>query len=560
MSKRILLMLLLTAATLSMAAERHDPIFRDVTDEAGVNQLTICGAATKEKGWIVEYMGSGVAWLDYDGDGNLDLYVVNGSQLDREPGEGEPNQLYRGNGKGHFENVTAKAGVGHRGWGYGVNVGDTDNDGDPDIYVTNLGPNVLYRNNGDGTFTDITTKAGVGHSSWGTASAFFDMENDGDLDLIVGNYVEFDRETTPRRGSTRAKPPFCVFKGLPVFCGPRGLEPGSNVMYRNNGDGSFTDVTEAAGMKLERGRYTLGIVTLDYDNDGLVDIFSGNDSVVNSLWRNLGNGKFAEVGLSTLTALDGAGNPQGCMGVDSGDYDGDGWVDLVVTNFSHDVNTVYRNMGGKFFVDNSAAVGMAKTTLELSWGTGLYDFDNDRDLDLFIANGHVYPEVDEGDVGSSYWQKNHLFTNVDGKFEEISGRSPDGTWAKRAWRGSAFGDFDGDGDVDIAATAMDAPIQLLRNDNASGTHYLRIRLEGTESNRDGIGARVTVELDGKTMTRERRGGGSYLSSSEPELHFGLGPSTRVKRVHVRWPSGRESVRNDVAADTLLRIREPSDTP
>jgi hypothetical protein len=532
-----------------------DPLFVDATPRSGIVYKNVCGAAPHDKGWINEYMGSGAGWLDFDGDGHLDLYLVNGSTHQRESGKGEPNQLYRGDGKGGFTDVTARSGTGDRGWGYGVTVGDFDNDGAPDMYVTNLGKNVLYRNLGDGRFEDVTDKAGVGHGSWSTSAAFFDMDLDGDLDLYVGHYVDFVLKNVPRRGSKRARPPFCLFRGIEVFCGPRGLPPAQNVLFRNNGDGTFSDVTAAAGMRLERARYTLGVVTADLDNDGDQDVFAANDSVVNSFWRNRGDGTFAEVGLATLTALDAAGNPQGCMGTDAGDYNGDGWLDLVTTNFSHDLNTVYRNVSGKFFVDESSAIGMIATVMELSWGTAFHDFDHDGDLDLFIANGHAYPEIDAADMGSNWLQKNHLFVNDDNKFRLLSAKPGSGLAVERSWRGTAFGDYDADGDIDMLITSIDGEVQLLRNDTPTGGHYLKIRLVGTTSNRDAVGTRVIVTAGGKSRIRERKGGGSYLSASARDLHFGLGQATRAEKVEIRWPSGRVTEMRDVAADQLLTVRE-----
>ena len=531
--------------------------FTDATGVSGIEYTNVCGAPTAEKGYITEYMGAGAAWLDFDGDGNLDLYLVNGSTLEHADGEGEPNRLFRGDGRGSFTDVTSKSGTGDRGWGYGVAIADYDNDGDQDLYVTNLKANVLFRNRGDGTFENVTRQAGVGNESWGTSAAFFDMEGDGDLDLYVANYVEFDVKTVPRRGSTRAKPPFCDFRGIPVVCGPRGLIPAQDVLYRNDGDGTFTDVTRETGMWLRRARYSLGVVSLDYDDDGDQDLFVGNDSVMNSLWRNRGDGTFEDVGLATLTALNAAGSPQASMGTSAGDYDGDGWLDLVVTNFSHDLNTIYRNSAGKFFIDESTAVGMPATAMALSWGTGFRDFDQDGDLDLFIANGHVYPEVDGKGIGTSYRQKNHLFDSDSGAFRLVAAPPGSALASQRSYRGAAFGDYDGDGDADILATAMDAPVQLLRNDTPDAGSYIKIRLQGTASNRDGVGTRVRVTAGGRTQVRERHGGGSYLSASEGDLHFGLGDATRVERVEIRWPSGHTQMLGDVEAGRLLPVRAKS---
>jgi hypothetical protein len=530
--------------------------FVDATAGSGIDYRNVCGAP-RDKGWITEHMGAGAAWLDYDGDGHLDLYVANGSTHDRPAGQGEPDQLYRGDGRGHFQNVTQASGTGDRFWSYGVAVGDIDNDGDPDIYVTNLGPSVLYLNRGDGTFEDVSARAGVAHSSWSTSAAFFDMEGDGDLDLYVGTYVDFVLEEVPRKGSTRAKPPYCAYRGYPVFCGPRGLRPAQDVLYRNNGDGTFTDVTRASGVWLEQPRYALGVVTADYDNDGDQDVYVANDSVPNSLWRNRGDGTFEDVGLVTLTALNGAGQAQGSMGTAFGDYNGDGWLDLVVTNFTRDVNTIYRSAAGKFFVDESAELGMGVTLMELSWGVAFHDFDHDADLDLFIANGHVYEDSEKAGFGSTYEQPNHAFVNEGGTFHKVE--SP-GTLVERSWRGAAFGDYDEDGDVDIFLTAMDAPGMLLRNDTPKAGHHLQLDLRGGASNRDAVGTRVQVTAGGRTLISERCGGGSYLSASDPKLHFGLGRVDRVERVDIRWPGGRRETLTAVGVDRVLVLREPGPVP
>lgn len=527
--------------------------FDDVTAQAGIRYQNVCGAAPQDKGWLMEEMGAGAAWLDYDGDGILDIYFVNGSTYDRSSAAAaEPNQLYRGDGKGHFSDVTAQAGVPGRDWGYGVAVGDIDNDGDPDLYVTTCGTNVLYRNAGGGRFTDVTQAAGVGGGGWGTSAAFFDIEPDGDLDLYVANYMECDPAKVPRKGETRS----CTFKGIDVSCGPKEQPPAQDSLYRNNGDGTFTDVTREAGVWLATPRYALGVVVADYDNDGLQDIYVANDSVPSCLWRNQGNGTFVDVGLETLSAVSGSGRSQAGMGTDFGDFNGDGWLDIVVTTFSHDLKTIFRNVGGKFFSDDSAAVGMGVTFMTLSWGTGFYDFDCDADEDLFIANGHVYPEVDARDMGTSYRQRNHLFINQgDGRLLESSAAAGPGFQVERSFRGAAFADYDNDGDVDILVTALDEPALLLNNGSARRGHYLTIALQGTRSNRDGVGARVTVVAQGRTQIRERKGGGSYLSASDPRLHFGLGKAERVERIEVRWPSGLRDVVHDVKADQMITLVE-----
>jgi hypothetical protein len=531
--------------------------FTDATPASGIEFRNVCGAAAEAKGWLNESMGSGAAWLDYDGDGKLDLYLVNGSTWERGPGAGEPDRLYRGDGKGRFTDVTDRAGVGQRGWGYGVAVGDVDNDGDPDLFVTNLGPNVLYRNNGDGTFSDVTAAAGLGReSAWSTSAAFFDMEGDRDLDLYVANYMETDPAKVPRRGSKAAESLVnCQYRGVQVFCGPLGQVPAQDALYRNNGDGTFSDVTLEAGMRLDPPRYALGVVVADYDEDGDSDVYVANDSVQNSLWNNRGEGKFVDVGVGTLSALTADGRAQAGMGADFGDFNNDGWVDLVVTNFSQDVNTIYRNVQGNFFVDDSALVGMGATWFELSWGTGFHDFDRDGDLDLFIANGHVYPQVDGADLGTRYRQRNHLFLNERGRMREASAAAGPGFAVERSFRGAAFADHDDDGDVDVLVTALDEAPLLLRNDTTGAGHYLQIRLIGSLSNRDGVGVRVAVLAGGRATVRQRQGGGSYLSASEPRLHFGLGDATRADKVEILWPSGARDELSDVPADRAITVRE-----
>ncbi|MFQ5718011.1 MAG: CRTAC1 family protein [Acidobacteriota bacterium] len=531
--------------------------FVDVAAASGIDDRNVCGAAGAGKGWITETIGTGLGWLDFDGDGDLDLYLLNGSTHERGSGQGEPNRLFRNVGEGRFVDVTATAGVGDRGWGYGLAVGDIDNDGDPDLYVTNLGADRFFLNNGDGTFSDHTQQAGLGQTGWGASAAFFDMDADGDLDLYVGNYVAFDTTTVPRRGTPEADQPWCIWLGVPSVCGPRGLVPEPDLLYRNNGDGTFTDVSEAAGIRLNKARYALGVVTADYDNDGDQDVYVANDSVQNSLWRNDGHGVFTDVGIISLSALSADGNPQAGMGVDFGDFDGDGWLDLVVTNFSHDLNSIYRNGKGRFFTDESSTIGMGATAMELSWGTGFRDFDQDGDLDLFIANGHVYPWVDDSDMGTRYRQRNHLFINTGKRFVEESKTAGDGMQITRSFRAAAFADYDNDGDLDVALTALDEAAVLLRNDSAGLGHFLAIRLVGGISNRDGVGARVTATVGKQSLTRERKGGGSFLSASDPRLHFGLGAATRVDHLEIRWPSGTVQTLDSVAADQILTISEPT---
>jgi hypothetical protein len=531
--------------------------FTDATADSGIRYRNVCGDPPGKKGFLSEGMGAGAGWLDYDGDGNLDLYLANGSAYDRKPGEGESNKLYRGDGKGRFTDVTERAGVGHRGWGYGVAIGDIENDGDPDIYVTNFGPNVLYRNNGDGTFTDVTERAGVGNALYSSSAAFLDMDLDGDLDLYVGNYMDSDPSRVPRRGAEEARTSFCIYKGIPVFCGPLGQVPLQDALYRNDGEGRFTDVTRESGVFLEKPRYALGVVVADYDNDGKQDIYVANDSVQNTLWRNQGDGRFVDVGVGTLCALNADGRAQAGMGTAFGDYNGDGWIDLIVTNFAHDLNTLYRNVDGKFFIDDTNLAGLGVTYLQLSWGTGFYDFDHDADLDLFIANGHVYPTVDDYDLGTHFRQTNHLFRNDGGRFNQVAETSGPGLAVKRSFRGVAFGDYDDDGDVDLFVTTLDDDGVLLRNDTSSGGHSLQLRLVGSKSNRDAVGARVTVVAGGRRLHGQRTSGGSFQSSPDPRLHFGLGAATAAERIEIRWPGGATEILRDVKADRTITVREGS---
>lgn len=545
--------LLLTCGAVSAAS--GVPVFSDATPGSGIDSRNLCGAEPGDKGWLTEHMGAGAAWLDYDGDGNLDLYVVNGSAYDRKPGQGEPNRLFRGDGKGRFTDVTAQAGVGDKGWGYGVSVGDFDNDGHPDLFVANIEENVLYRNRGDGTFADVTAKAGIRGAVWSSSSAFFDMEGDGDLDLYVGNYMVGDPDKVPRRGTPEAMIGVCTYKGVPVACGPMGQVPLQDVLYRNNGDATFTDVTREAGLWLEKPRFALGVVVADFDNDGDPDVYVANDSVRNSLWDNRGDGTFVDVGLQRLAALNADGRPQAGMGTNVGDYDGDGWLDIVVTNFSHDLNTVYHSLGGKFFMDDTLRVGLGVTHLNLSWGVGFHDFDNDGDEDLFVANGHIYAEVDGYEIGTAFRQNNHMFVNDGGVFRDASASAGPAFTVKRSYRAATFGDYDNDGDQDVFVTTLNDHAMLLRNDTPSKGHYLMLRLVGTRSNRDAVGARVRIDAGGVTRIRERKGGGSYLSAEDTRLHFGLGAATRADRVEIRWPSGQVDVLENVAADRLITVEE-----
>jgi len=536
---------------LSAVAGRGQTRFTEMRAPSGVDFRNVSGEPQKK--FILSSLGTGAALFDYDQDGDLDLYLVNGARVeDREIVETLPNRLYRNEGGFRFEDVTEAAGVGDSGWGMGCAVGDVDNDGYPDIYVTNFGANVLYRNRGDGTFADVTRPARVGDDGWGTSSVFFDADGDGDLDLYVANYVDGSLSELPTPGSRFN----CRWLGADVFCGPRGLGGASDTYFRNDGDGGFTDETRASGLFDESGAYGLGVVAGDFDGDGDADLYVANDSVPNFFFQNDGTGSFMEMALFRGVAYNSEGLAQAGMGVDMGDVDGDGLLDVFVTNFSHDSNTVYRNAGDGLFVDATMRLNLRdESWFYLGWATRFVDLDNDGDQDLFVANGHVYPGVASIDAQSAYEQRNQVFWNrgADG-FEDAVFSDGDAMRELYSSRGGAFGDIDDDGDVDAVIVNIDAPVSLLRNDVASRT-WLGLRLIGRESNRDAAGARVVVTSESLSQTREVHSSGSYLSSSDPRLHFGLGDALLVA-LEVHWPSGRTQKLEAVATGSLVTLVEP----
>ncbi|RMD93953.1 MAG: CRTAC1 family protein [Calditrichaeota bacterium] len=495
-------------------------------------------------------MGAGAAWLDYDGDGDQDLYVVNGATFATLHDPERPgNTLYRNDGD-HFTDVTRIAGVGDKGWGIGCAVGDIDNDGDPDLYVTNYGPNVLYRNNGDGTFTDITEMAGVGDERMGASCAFGDYNNDGYLDLYLTNYVQLNPKNLPNQG----KP--CYWYGIPVYCGPEGLIPEADVLYRNNGDGTFTDVSRSSGIAHEKG-YGLGVIFVDYDQDGDQDIYVANDSSPNFLFRNNGDGTFTDVALAAGVSHRGDGREQAGMGVDFGDYDQDGDLDLLVTNFSDDYNTLYRNDGNGYFSDVTAQSGLKHVSYQtLGWGAHFFDFDNDADLDIFVANGHVYPQADNPNTYTSYHQRNHLYrNNGHGSFQEIGTQLGSDMKKAQGSRGVAISDFDEDGDLDIFIVNEKGTPNLLKNEGGNRQHWLRIKLIGTKSNRDGIGALVKIITEQKHHIQEVRRNSGYASAQDVRVHFGLGEVMQVDKLLIKWPSGQKQVFEKIDADQYIVITE-----
>ncbi|HSE20479.1 MAG TPA: CRTAC1 family protein [Pyrinomonadaceae bacterium] len=519
--------------------------FTDITGNAGI---TFKHVASPDKRYIVESMSGGVAFIDYDNDGDLDIYLVNSLTVDLVKSKTKTkSDFYRNDGDGKFTEVSVKAGVSDIGWGMGVTVGDYNNDGFQDLYVTCLGPNHLLKNNGNGTFTDVTEKAGVGDPRWSTGASFFDYDRDGDLDLFVANYVDFDLNNLPEFGQGKT----CQYKSIPVQCGPRGLKGAGDTLYRNNGDGTFTDISKQAGVADENGFYGLGVITSDFDDDGLIDIFVANDSTPNFHYRSQGNGTFKEIGFIAGTAVNENGSEQGSMGVTVGDYDHDGKLDLFVTNFADEYNVLYHNNGNNSFTDLSYAAQVAAVSLPyVGWGTKFFDYDNDGWVDLFVANGHVYPQL------PSYRQRRLIHkNNRDGTFTEVTAQFGSVLSESRASRGVAFGDIDNDGDVDLLITDLDGPPQLLRNDGGNTNNSILIKTVGVKSNRSGIGARVKVVAGDLTQVDEVRSGDSYISQSDLRLHFGLDKRTKVDLIEVRWPSGTVDKITGLGVNKIVTIKE-----
>ncbi len=556
--KTAVLALLLTALViLALAAQDplpEIPVFEDKARQAGLNLRVVSGDA-KEKRFLIESVGGGLAVIDYDNDGWMDLYVVNGATIEsaRTGSKLYRNALYRNNRDGTFTDVTLGAGVPGKGhWGKGALAADFNNDGYQDLYVTNFGPNILYLNNSNGAFRDATAKAGVGDPRWSSAAAAADYDGDGDLDLFVVNYLDYDLKRLPVSGK------FCSYRGIPVACGPRGLQGAGDSLFRNNGDGTFTNVSEKAGVSDPQGYYGLGAVWGDYNNDGRPDLYVANDTTPNYLYRNNGDGTFTDVAAAAGVAYSEDGREQAGMGVEFEDLDNDGWLDIFVTNFSDDYNTLYRNTGKGYFRDDSFAAGLvADSWRDLSWGCGFFDFNNDGWKDIFVASGHIYPQVDRHSLNISYRQRNKLYLNTGAaKLLNVSEQAGPGMQLLKSSRGAAFADFNNDGQMDVAVVALDEPPLLLMNQGVRGNHWLLIRLVGTASNRFGVGARVMVRNGGITQMREMKAGGSFASSNDPRAHFGLGKPAVVEELTVKWPSGKVSRLTGVPADRILTIEEP----
>jgi len=529
--------------------------FRDVAAAAGLTARTVIGGE-RTKQYILETTGGGVAIVDYDDDGRPDIFLVNGARLESSPEAAPLSHLYRNKGDGTFADVTEKAGVGGQGWGQGVCAGDYDNDGHVDLFVTYYGHQILYRNNGDGTFGDVTRRSGLTLSKprWNTGCAFFDFNRDGRLDLFVSAYVEYADAMRYAPGSRSN----CSWKGVGVMCGPHGLTGSQNLLYRANADGTFSDVSEAAGILKARPAFGLTPLVLDYDNDRWPDVYVANDSNASLLFHNNGNGTFKEVGLQAGVALNADGRAQAGMGVAAGDYNRDGWLDIVKTNFDDDTTSLYRNLGGGTFDDATVAGGLGVNNRYLGWGTGFVDFDLDSWPDIFIVNGHVYPEADGIGGRYSYDQQKLLYRNLgNGRFEDVSSRAGPGVLVRKGARGAAFGDLFNSGRQDVVVNNMNDSPTLLHDCAPPAGHSLVVQLIGTRSNRSAIGARITVSLAGRRLIDEVRSGGSFCSQNDLRIHMGLGAHTRADRIDVAWPSGATETVADIEADQLAVIREGS---
>jgi hypothetical protein len=528
-----------------------DACFTDVAAQAGLTAPLIYGAAD-HKTYILETVGCGCAFIDYDNDGWLDIFLLSGTRLEGPP-PGATNRLYHNNRDGTFTDVTEKAGLHRTGWASAVTVGDYNNDGFDDLFVTYWGQNVLYRNNGNGTFMDVTKEAGLlgDEKRWGSGCAFVDYDRDGHLDLFISRYVHFDFAKIPKPGEN----PYCNWKGIPVNCGPRGLPPEVPALYHNNGDGTFTDVSVKSGVAKATGSYGMTTAAADFDNDGWPDIYVACDSTPSFLFHNNHDGTFSEIGLETGVALNEDGMEQAGMGLGIGDYNLDGSLDILKTHFADDTAVLYRNDGKGTFEDVTNPSGLGVETRYISWGAGMFDFDNDGYPDLFWVTGSVYPEIEKKLPSYPFKSPRILFRNLrNGKFEELLDQAGPGVAAAHSSRGAAFGDFDNDGDIDILVMNMNEPPSLLRNDTKGNHHWLKVKLIGTKSNRSAIGTRVTAHYGGKIQAQEVLSQASFYSANDPRLHFGLGAAEKAD-IDIRWPNGATERVANVPADRLITVRE-----
>ncbi len=549
--------------------------FADIAAEAGLARARNVSGSPSNKQFLLEEMGGGVALFDFDNDGWLDIFLVNGSSFQSAAGTRKPaGYLFRNNRDGTFTDVTRKAGLTYSGWGQGCCVGDYDNDGFDDLFVSYWGRNVLYRNNGNGTFTDVSQKAGVAGppvrgegSRWGAGCCFLDYDRDGHLDLFVANYVNFHPKHVPGPGEAA----YCRFNDIPVPCGPQGLAGGTNLLYRNRGDGTFEDVSENSGIAHPRGpsstafvpknwrpagSYGMGAAAADFDNDGWPDIYVACDTAPSLLYHNNHDGTFREIGVPAGCAFDENGVAMSGMGVGVGDYDGDGWFDIVRTNFSDQLTTLYRNNGDGTFHDASLAAGLGVNRKYLGFGAVFFDFDNDGWKDIFLANGHVYSQLAGRKLHVTYKQPRLLYRNRrDGRFDDVSSLSGPGIRSAHVSRGCAVGDLDNDGNLEVVVNNLDAPPSLLRSGGGYRNHSLLIRCIGTRSNRSAIGARVKVTVAGRDQIDEVMSGSSYYSHNDLRLHFGLGTADQAERVEVSWPSGIKDSFDNVRGNQIVVVQE-----
>jgi hypothetical protein len=519
--------------------------FTDVTAKSKIDFVHKSGASPEK--YMVETFGSGVAWIDFDNDGFPDLYFVNGAP-------GAANALYHNNKDGTFTDVTRQAGVAADGTGKGVYktgvaVGDFDNNGYLDLYVTAFGPNILYRNNGDGTFTDVTSAAGVagGAAEWSTSTAFFDFDRDGNLDLYVVNYLDYRLDDNPYCGLRKA--------GYRMYCHPTIFDGSADRLFHNNGNGTFTDVSRQAGIANPAGK-GLGVTFCDFDRDGDTDVYVANDTVRNFLYRNNGDGTFLDVAYGAGVGFDPNGKPQAGMGTDCADVDGNGFPDIFVTNFSEELNTLYQNRGDGIFEDVSAKAGLGSGYLPLGFGTKMFDFDNDGDLDIHVTNGHVIDNVKLYQPNLTYAQKDLLYENLGGRFRDVSDQSGPALQVERIGRGLAVADFDNDGNLDVVISSLGQRPVLLRNEGVRSGNWITIRAKGRKGNSFGLGATVKLETSVGQQIREINNVASYLSSSDVRLHFGLGAAKTIRQIEVLWPGGAKQILKNVGVNQILVIEEP----
>jgi enediyne biosynthesis protein E4 len=534
-----------------VCVNRKIPQLTDIYAKTGIKFIH---TSAPEKKYIVESMSGGVLLIDYDRDGFLDIYFTNAPTVEMAlKKEKSKSQLYRNNGNLTFTDVTDKAGVGFPGYAMGGAVGDFNNDGFPDMYVTCLGGNVLYKNNGDGTFTDVTKQAAVADGRWSAGAAFGDYDGDGFLDLVVANYVDFKLNDLPGFGSL----PTCKFRGVDVQCGPRGLKGASDSVFKNNGDGTFTDVTKQVGTNDPDGFYGMQPVFSDFGNNAKLDVYISNDSTPNFFYQNNGKGKFDEIGLMSGTGVSGDGSEQGSMGVAVGDYLHSGKFAIYTTNFVDEYNTLYRNNGNYDFTDVSFTAKVAQPSRPyVGWGTGFFDLDNDTWLDLFVANGHVYPQMDQISSGAKYKQGKLLFVNKgDSTFCNATTQGGIALSELRVSRGAAFGDLDNDGNVDVVVGDLDNSPMILKNEGDKSNHWLTLELAAKQGNPLAIGARIKVTTGKIVQTEEIRSGGSYISQNDLRIHFGLGTALKADSIEIRWNSGKVETLKDVAADKFYAVLE-----